>query len=355
MSGLVTVNELFVLALAVLFAGVFSWGFRSLPGEGWQIAASVPIAKDSAGHWRGLNLTYYGVLSASAYASGVAMMCVLMAAVRVPPRVTFIVVAAILAICVPASRVVARLVEGRRDGLTVGGAVFVGILATPWAVVAVNHTVGTLAEVQVPVVPALAAASIAYALGEGIGRLSCVSFGCCYGKPLSQIHPTLQRLFSQYTFVFAGKTKKIAYESGLDGEKVVPVQGITAILHVATGLVATDLFLHARHVAALCLSLLVTQVWRAVSETLRADYRGVWKISAYQFMAAAGLLYIMFLMPFLPRAPAPHADLVAGVRSLWDPSVILFLQVLWIGIFLYTGRSVVTGSTLSFFVHRERL
>lgn len=349
------VNELFILALSVLVAGVFSWGFRSLPREGWQIAASVPIAKDDGGRWQGLNLTYYGVLSANAYASGVAVIFVLMGAVRVPSRGTFTLVAAVLALCVPASRFVARFVERRRNGLTVGGAAFVGILAAPWAILVVNHTVGRLVDVQVPVVPALAAASIGYAFGEGIGRLSCVSFGCCYGKPLSQIHPRLQRLFQRYSFVFAGKTKKIAYESGLDGEKVVPIQGITAVLYVATSLVAADLFLHGRHVAALCLSLLVTQVWRVISETLRADYRGGGRISAYQVMAVSGLLYLMFALPFLPRMPAPRADLVAGIRSLWDPAVILFLQLLWIGTFLYTGRSVVTGSTLSFYVHRERI
>lgn len=355
MSELVTVNELFTLTLAVLLAGVFSWGFRSLPREGWQIAASVPIAKDDVGRWQGLNLTYYGVLSASAYASGVVVIFVLMGAVRVPPRGTFILVAGLLAICVPASRLVATLVEGKRNGLTVAGAVFVGALAAPWVILAVSRILGTLADIQLPVVPALAAVSIAYAFGEGIGRLSCVSFGCCYGKPLSQIHPRLQRLLGQYAFVFAGKTKKIAYESGLDGEKVVPVQAITAVLYVATGLAATELFLHAHHLAALCLSLLVTQAWRSASETLRADYRGGGRVSAYQLMAIAALVYLMFVLPFLPRTPPPRADLVAGIRSLWDPAVILSLQALWIGIFLHTGRSVVTGSTLSFYVHRERI
>jgi phosphatidylserine decarboxylase len=37
-----------------------------------------------------------------------------------------------LALCVPASRLVARLVEGKAHTFTVGGAVFVGIVAAPW-------------------------------------------------------------------------------------------------------------------------------------------------------------------------------------------------------------------------------
>jgi hypothetical protein len=35
--------------------------------------------------------------------------------------------------------------------------------------------------------------------------------------------------------------------------------------------------------------------------------------------------------------------------------VILALQGLWIVFFLYTGRSSVTGSTMDFFVHRDRI
>jgi hypothetical protein len=348
-------DEAFVLVLAVLFAALLSWGFRSLPLEGWQIAASVPISKDDSGLWRGLNLTYYGILTANANVVGAAMMFILMGAVQVPPRATFILVAVLLVICIPSSRLIVRVVEKKPYGFTVGGASFVGILVAPWVALLLNRTLGALLDVHVPVVPALAALSISYAFGEGLGRLSCVSFGCCYGKPLSHLNPLLRRLLDKYSFVFFGKTKKIAYESGLDGEKVVPVQGITAVLFVGTGLVATELFLHSWHLTALCVSLVVTQGWRSVSETLRADYRGEGKISAYQLMAVMGLLYLLSVLLLLPATPVPRADVVTGIRSLWDPLMIVFLQALWIAIFLHTGCSEVTGSTLSFHVHRERI
>lgn len=348
-------SELFILAVTVLAALLLTWGFRSLPNEEWQIMASVPIAKDASGQWQGLNLTYYGALSATAHIAGVVVICVLMGAVGVPPRGTLILVVTLLAICLPASRLVARLVEKKRYGLTVGGGAFAGLLVVPWVILIVNRIAGPLTGIHLPATPALAALSIGYAFGEGVGRLSCVSFGCCYGKPLSQIRPWLRKPLERYSFVFTGKTKKIAYESGLDGEKVVPVQGITAILYVGAALAAADLFLHAHHVAAACVSLVVTQGWRSVSETLRADYRGSTKISPYQVMSIVGIPYLVLLLLIIPVTPTAPPNVAAGLSALWDPGSILLLQVLWIGIFLYTGRSMVTGSTLNFYVHRERI
>ena len=41
----------------------------------------------------------------------------------------------------------------------------------------------------------LAALAIGYILGEGLGRLACLSFGCCYGKPLDQCGKVVSILF----------------------------------------------------------------------------------------------------------------------------------------------------------------
>jgi hypothetical protein len=38
-----------------------------------------------------------------------------------------------------------------------------------------------------PIVPALAAVMIAYTFGEALGRLACISFGCCYGVSISKL------------------------------------------------------------------------------------------------------------------------------------------------------------------------
>ena len=64
-----------------------------------------------------------------------------------------------------------------------------------------------------PMLETMGAIFIAYAFGEGIGRLACISFGCCYGKPLSECNPLIERIFQRWNFAFQGKTKKIAYAS----------------------------------------------------------------------------------------------------------------------------------------------
>jgi hypothetical protein len=50
-----------------------------------------------------------------------------------------------------------------------------------------------------------------------------------------------------------------------------------------------------------------------------------------------------------------QADLVIGIKSLWNPALILFLQGVWAVIFFYTGRSTVTGANVSFYVHTDRI
>src|SRR5205085_1755107 len=94
-----------------------------------------------------------------------------------------------------------------------------------------------------PVVPTFAAVAICYAFGEGIGRLACISFGCCYGKPVEACSPLLRWLFKHFYFVYSGATKKIAYASHLEGRKVVPVQALTGFIFVGVGLAAMALFL----------------------------------------------------------------------------------------------------------------
>lgn len=343
---------LFVLSLGVLLTLVLTWSFRALPGERWQIAASVPTHKDDKGFWKGMNLTYYGVLNAFAYSLGVAIAMILMASVSISLEQEFLLTMLLLTICMPASRILARIVEKKRYTFTVGGAAFVGILLAPWLILLLNRF--TAPGGQIPLMPALAAFTIAYAFGEGVGRLACISFGCCYGIPVSQCPPPMRTLFEHWNFVFQGKTKKIAYAHGMDGQEVVPVQAVTSILFVGCGLIGMMLFAHSRTTEAFILTSVVIQGWRVVSETLRADYRGEGSISAYQIMAIIGMVYVMTIPLLLPPSFSPAPDLTAGLAQLWNPGALIFLQGLWLASFLMTGRSMVTGSTISFHVHRER-
>lgn len=349
-------TELFLLpALCMALAGYLYWGISRLSGERWQIVAAVPLRKRNDGGWNGVNLTWYGLLTANAYIVAVAALFMLMGAVRVPFAGTAAMAAAMLFLCVPASRLVARVVEKKAHTFTVGGAVFVGILIAPWIVLFVNQTLGAELDFRISPAAALAAFAIAYAFGEGLGRLACISFGCCYGKSPADVVPWLRKIFAGRCIAFHGKTRKIAYAGNMEGEPVLPVQALTAIIYVCCGVGAGLLFLHAHFAGAFIVTMAVTQGWRVLSETLRADYRGSGKISAYQVMGIAGIIYGSVAIFLAPATHLPQPDISSGVTALWHPAAIILLQALWLGIFLYTGRSTVTGAIVTFHVHRERI
>jgi hypothetical protein len=92
-----------------------------------------------------------------------------------------------------------------------------------------------------------------------------------------------------------------------------------------------------------------------LSETLRADYRGRGRFSAYQIMALSMIVYGLVMGPLLPVTSTPVPDVMAGIRALWNPSMILFLEVSWAVLFLSYGRSTVTASSISFHVVRDRV
>ncbi len=346
---------LFTLVLGTILFALLFWGFRNLTREHWQMLAVIPVRRESDGRWRTLNLTYYGLFTASAQTISIVIGLVLFGAAGIGRAEAATMVVALLALCLPAAKLAAIIVERKAAGFSVGGASFVGMVAAPWVILGVNSLVALWNGKPLPVVPTLAVMAVAYAYGEGVGRLACISFGCCYGKPLESAPGWLRTLFARYHFVFDGTTKKIAYASNLHGRKVIPIQAVTAVLYVATGLISTYLFLQDAYTPALLLSLIVTQVWRVISEVWRADYRGDGRISAYQIMALAGTLYSVVVLRFVPEQPLPDASLSAGLESVWHPGVMLLLLVTWCVAFVFYGRSTVTGSQLSLHVCHDRI
>lgn len=354
------VSILFVGCLSFICAVMLILGCKYLPQERWQVLATLPVKNNGSGEWQGVNLTFYGLLTANAYMMALLILVVLLRALDVSLIALMTMAIGLLFICVPASRIVAGIVEGKAYTFTVGGAVFIGTLVSPWLILTINSVGGkylTAPDQQalLPLLPTLAAVAIAYALGEGLGRLACISFGCCYGKPLSQCGPFGQRLFSHFNFVFFGATKKICYASGLVGQPVVPIQAITAILYVVTALIGTGLFVSAHYQGAFLLCALTTQGWRVYSEFLRADYRGDCAISAYQWMGVIGMVYVIVVALLSSPSQLAHVDIGLGLRSLWSPTVLIVFQGVWLSLFWYTGKSSVTGSRLSFFVYPERI
>jgi hypothetical protein len=349
-------NEIFLFVLAASSAALFYWAFRALPKERWQIMAVVPVAKDYHGEWRGLNLTYYGFFQATSNALAVAMVFVLLGATGVAAKTAFLLTGIVFAVCWPAAKPITRVVEKKRHLFTVGGAVFAGGLVLPWVIEILNWGPTSAVGSKIPVVPALAAVSIAYAYGEGIGRLACISFGCCYGRRLNQLSPRVRRLFLSFNFRFTGLMKKAVYEGCLEGVQIAPVQAITSVVFVLTGLVGTALFLDSRFAAAMLVTVTVTQTWRFASERLRVQAGSQSpRFSVYQIMALSLVAYAGVLALCFPVEQVRAVSIGDGLEVIWNPSVLLFCQLVWVVVFLITGRSGVTGSRLSFFVHHDRI
>jgi hypothetical protein len=345
---------LFVSSLAAVLGGLYIWGFRCLSSERWQFIGTIPAVKDGEGTWRGINLTYYGLFNANACLLAVLMVYILLAAAGLALPAIHALIAVTLLFCVPAAKLVARWVEKKAHTFSIGGAAFVGLVLTPWLMVGLNRLLTWRTMRPVPVLPVLAAIAIAYALGEGSGRLACISFGCCYGRPLDQFPAVLRGWLTPLSVTYYGKTKKIAYAGRLDRRPVVAVQAITAVLYTVVGLVGVLLFLQGYVRTAYLLAVGGTQTWRFASEFIRADYRGGGRISAYQIMALAAILYAIGIC-LLIDLPLVATDISIGLRLVWSPSIILICQVLWIGIFLFMGRSQVTGARISFHVRKDRI
>ena len=348
-------NIAFVLALALGLAALIAWGVRTLPAERWQMLAAVPIAKSADGSWRGLNLTFYGFFSATGNIFGFAVMLLLMGSVGIPISVSLLLLAFLILICIPSSRLIAGVVERKRNTFTIAGAAFVATLALPLLLIAMKPVTFRMLHRDLPVLPIFAAAAIAYALGESVGRLACLSFGCCYGMPLREANPAVARLFHTHNLVIQGPTKKAAYASGLAGEPLVPVQAITSVIFAVAGVAGIALFLTQRFRLAALVPVIATWGWRACSEWLRADYRGTARISVYQQMAIVSVVYLGAFVLLMPITVPASPDLSAGFVQVTSALVILLLQLVWLGLFLYYGRSRVTASTLSFHVVADRI
>ena len=293
------------------------------------------------------------MFSAAAYTAAAALFVTLSAAAGIPVAAAFVALGVLVAVCMPASTWLVRIVEGKRHGFTVGGASFVGFFAAPLVAAGVDAASERWGGQGVPALPLLAAVAIAYALGESIGRLACISFGCCYGKPVAETRGWVRRFAERFPFVFVGDTKKAAFASRLAGTPLVPIQALTSIVLGATAWAGTILFLAGKPAAAFGGVTAATQLWRLYSETLRADYRGEGRVSAYQWMAAVAALAGVAVLIRAPEPDLPAPHVAAGLSALASPAPILLLEALFALVFWKMGRSTQTGSLISFHVHPD--
>lgn len=347
-------NEEFSILLIVSFIPALIWACRALPNERWQIMAALPSRKNDHcehGSWQGRNLTFYGALLANACLAGAAVFLLLCSSIGISLEVILYLTSILITVSMFAASFLARIIEKKKNTLTVAGGATVGLYLLPLCIMVMN----TAANFQLPFLPIMAATSIGFILGEGLGRMACISFGCCYGRAVSDLSPFAARFFSRIGCVFHGHTKKIAYASQLDGVRVVPIQAMTSFLYVTVAIICIYLFLESHFHWAFGLSSIVAMGWRVFSEQLRSDYRGGGKLTAYQIMSILNICFCLILLYLVSPSQGVGTDLSTGLSVFWHPAVILFLQFVWVGIFLFTGVSKVTGSTVTFRVHVDNI
>ncbi|MHC1698655.1 MAG: prolipoprotein diacylglyceryl transferase family protein [Geobacteraceae bacterium] len=212
---------------------------------------------------------YYLVRSDSSAATifAVLVYLVMLGAVGVPVEAGLSLMALLLLICVPAASLVARLVERKPATLTIGGAAFVGGIVAPFLILLLNRFAAPLFGAELPLGQTLAACAIAFLFGEGMGRLACLSYGCCYGKPVEEYRGILKRIFTWTAVVFEGENKKIAYAAGLAGRKIVPIQLITMLASSCAGMVTLVLYAEGKPLLAYLAATVFAGFWRIFSNS----------------------------------------------------------------------------------------
>ncbi len=349
-------NYVFIASLGIFCGACIWWGARVLPKENWQFFASIPVRKQDDDIWEAVNITWYGLLVASANVFAALIFFVMLGGAGVPFAAGVLVLLTLLVICVPASSFVARIVENKSATLTVGGAVFVGSIIAPFALAALNHVTGGLMGFVVPIPQTLAACSVAFLFGEGLGRLACLSYGCCYGKAVEEYGGILRPVFEKTALVFYGSNKKIAYASGLEGRKIVPIQPLTMIACTVCGMATLLMYAEGHYLAAYMVASVFASFWRVFSEIFRADFRGTGKISAYQLMSGISAVYTVGVAFLLRNEEASiQSSLPQGALSLWSPGPMVVLLVIWFSMVLFAGISKTTFSRVKFSLRENRI
>lgn len=346
-------NAAFVALLALLFTLFYRFLFPRLTGARWQFVASVPVRLRSDGNWRAINLTWYGVFLALGGSMAVALFLLATGSVHVPVTVAALCVAVILGTCLPAARLIAKWVEGSPHGFTVGGASFVGILLAPPLLLLLDACGIDCGGDSLPALPLLAGMAIAYVLGEGVGRLACLSFGCCRGCHVDRLAPPLRPLFLPIALDWEGDTRHALWGPQAL-RNVVPVQTITCVLYTVIALLGLYAFLEGYFRLALAGTLGLALGWRVVSEFLRADWRGGKRFSVYQWMAMFAIAWVAAWATILP-ASAVQPVLADGLAIFLQVPMLLLLQLTFVAMFSYTGTSTMTRSDIRFSARRRRV
>lgn len=346
-----------LVIIGVFVTSICYYGITRFPSRDRQFLASLPLRKNEDGTFQGLNITTYGLMNAVAYTFGTSIFLFLSLSSETPIGIIILSVLVILLISMPASKIVAKLVEKKDNTFTVSGGSFVGGLLSPiifYIFLYLDCKDSSMALSKTLVL--LGAVSTAYLFGEGLGRLGCLSFGCCYGSRVDTLKRGFKIFFSNFYTKFQGDTKKVAYEGGLEGEKTVPVQTMAIILFNLTALFSTFLFLNKSFLSSFLISVVSAQFFRFFSEFLRSDFRGNKKITVYQIFSIIMTLY-SFIVAYLLKdnRATPQVNIEYGLSVFFTAKILILLQIIFLGAFIYTGTSKVTYSKINFYVDKGKI
>lgn len=340
----------FIILWCLLLITIFSVLFRILPGEKWQFMAALPIRKKASGRFESKNITWYGFFTATSIVYAVILMFLFATSCDINAEQISVFCATILAIAIPSAKLIAAIVEKRKGTITIGGAAFAALLFAPPAAYAINMFNERTGASGI----LLSSMAIAYIAGEGFGRLACLSFGCCYGKKITECGYTAQKIFANLYFTFNGALKKSSYDGKSNGKKLIPIQGITAIFLSSAAVTSSILFFSNHMKASFLTAICCGFGWRFLSEFLRSDHRGSSQITHYQWMSILAVIYCIAVSFLIGFDSSNYPDLSKSLPVLSDVKFILVMQFLWLFAFLYTGVSTVTKSEIQFYLDKKR-
>lgn len=346
-----------VVIIGLFVTSISYYGITRFPSKDRQFLASIPLKRNEDGSFQGLNVTTYGLMNGIAYTFGTSIFLFLSSSSKTDAGMIILSVLVILLICIPASKIVATIVEKKYNTFTVSGGSFVGGVLSPiifYIFLYLHYKDSNIALSKTLIL--LGAISTAYLFGEGLGRLGCLSFGCCYGSRVDSLKGGLKIILSKFYTKFYGDTKKVAYEGGLEGEKTVPVQTIAVIFLNSISLFSTILFLNEFFISSFLLSVISAQLFRFFSEFLRSDFRGNRKITVYQIFSIIIIFYSIAVAYLLNRdGITQQVDLEIGLSIFYNVWVLVLLQaIFWITL-IYTGISRVTYSKITFHVDGSKI
>lgn len=211
---------------------------------------------------------------------------------------------------------------------------------------------------------------IALPLYEGISRLGCHTYGCCYGQPVgdpaeeSCVVSVLLKVFRPVVYTSASAAA-VRLDSGLQNIPLLPIQLISSALFFTQFAVVWILGVHLRildiqQVAGLSLALhALTRLW---TESLRRDFRGgniSVKVSGLRFTmsvtarVALGQLILGVLLLIYPSLHYANRRQDDTVQTFWDQlGPVMIMEHPWVRVCLAIVFSI---ATIVYGMHKDEI